>query len=230
MSSCLPATASAEPVRSHPFDYAFGDVAGEWFKDIPDDSEDLAVFAKLEAVERILDRMRPGGDAADIPEIGEEYLRLLFAAYRYWRGGRVTLDLEGETQELPSPQLDEQALGHFIQGVPQAAYVRLPQHRFWGQVEAGAPHEPIDGFFLVAAGRRGLEWLIVAILGFRPDRGGFSQVSVTALAHDLLTARSVRQPAFAPVMDGGDLAGFRSVTSVGELLLLARLALVSAGH
>jgi hypothetical protein len=212
-------------------------MAGEWFGEIqaaaqavPEGGEDLAVFAKLDAVERMLARMQPAGDAADIPEIGEEYLRLLFAAYRYWNGGSITRELEGDAEELPSPPLDEQALRQFIESVPAASYFRLPQHRFWGQVSADAPHEPMDGFFLVTAGRRGLEWLIVAILGFRPDRGGFSQVSVTALAHDLLTARSLRQPAFAPVMDGGDLAGFRSVTSVGELLLLARLALVSTAH
>jgi hypothetical protein len=40
----------------------------------------------------------------------------------------------------------------------------------------------------------------------------------------------MRDPPFAPVMEGGVAAGFKSVTSDGELLHLARLALKSAAE
>src|SRR5205085_12428402 len=133
----------------HPYDYGFGDVAAEWFKDIPKNTGDLSAFAKLDPVERVLAEMQPEGDAAQVPEINEEYLRLLYAAYRFWDAGRITHDVEGENQELPSQALDEQAVAEFVAGVPAAAYFRLPEHRFWAQVQADAPHEPLDGFFLV---------------------------------------------------------------------------------
>jgi hypothetical protein len=68
----------------------------------------------------------------------------------------------------------------------------------------------------------------VAVLGLREDRDGFSQISVTATSADVAAAAPSRQPALGPAMPGGDVAGFHSVTSVAEMLLLVRLALLSS--
>ncbi len=74
-----------------------------------------------------------------------------------------------------------------------------------------------------------LQLTVVAVLGLRPDRDGFSQITVSATVADMLAAAATRrEPPFGPVMDGGREAGFLSVTSEGELLHLAHLALLSA--
>jgi hypothetical protein len=70
---------------------------------------------------------------------------------------------------------------------------------------------------------------VVAILGLRSGREGFSQIAVTAPAAEMAEVEAALQtPAFPPMMEGGAEAGFRSVTSEAELLYLARLALDSA--
>jgi hypothetical protein len=72
-------------------------------------------------------------------------------------------------------------------------------------------------------------YTVAAVLGLRPERNGFSQLSVTAAASDLVAApKCIRQPPFEPVMEGGAQAGFHSVTSEAELLHLARVAMESA--
>ena len=74
-------------------------------------------------------------------------------------------------------------------------------------------------------------WTVAAILGLRSGRDGFSQITVTGGADDVAgAARDRRDPPFAPVMDGGGEAGFKSVTTAGELLHLAHLALISAAE
>ncbi len=181
--------------RLHPFDEVFGPVADEWFGTIRNvdqsESPDLAEFSRLAPVEVLLTTMQP--ETSD-PEGADEYLRLLYAGYHFWKSGNRYL------------------------------YHALPEHRYWAQVAEGAPHEPVDGFFIIP----GREWVIVAVLGLRADRPGFSQVSVVASADDVANARSPRDQPFAPAMAGGDAAGFSSITSVAELLALARLALDSA--
>jgi hypothetical protein len=47
---------------------------------------------------------------------------------------------------------------------------------------------------------------------------------------DFLAARLEPRPPFAPLMEGGAAAGFRSVVTVGELLILVSLALAVAGR
>ncbi len=106
--------------------------------------------------------------------------------------------------------------------------MRFPERAFWSQVDSQAPHEPLDGVFVIT-GRAGREIVVLGVLGLRPERGGFSQITATAVPEDLAAARAAaRQPPFDPAMDGGQVAGFRSVTSVAELLLLAHLALAHA--
>ena len=81
--------------RVHPFDVAFGAVADEWFGTIAAATRgqvaDLVQFARLDQVEQILAQLHPTEPTPETAQAGDEYLRLLYAGYRFWQGGRRTL-------------------------------------------------------------------------------------------------------------------------------------------
>lgn len=220
--------------RLHPFDVVFGTVAAQWFPPIRAEAAraklpgpDLARFARLPPVEKLLAQFRPETVNEANAEAGEEYLRLLYAGYRYWEDGQRTIGLERDQLEQRLASLANLAP---LTPPTSSAYLRLPEHWIWGQVKDGSPHEPLDGLFVIS-GHRARDLLVAAVLGLRPERDGFSQITVTAMPDDLRgVSRAARRPPLEPAMDGGRAAGFHSVTSVAELLLLAHLALVSAGE
>jgi hypothetical protein len=108
-----------------------------------------------------------------------------------------------------------------------ACYLRLPPHWVWAQATEGGPHEPLDGMFVVRS-RNGDVTTVVAILGLRAERGGFTQVSVRASPAEFAAARALRRtPPFAPLMDAGATRGYRSVMNPAELLTLTHLALLA---
>lgn len=215
--------------RLAPFDYAFADLAAEHFAAIREeaallhkDTSDRAQFFALPTVQRVLAAIEAPDVLTEAPEAGPEYATLLYAAYRYWLGGQHLIaitapDAATSTADMPL-------------SVPHGAcYLQLPERRYWSQIAEGEPHEPLDGMF-VAAGSDGREITVVAVLGLRADRGGFSEVSVTATPVEFAAAATeLRSPAFAPLMEGGDRAGFKSVATTAELLHLTRLAL-GTGH
>jgi hypothetical protein len=111
-----------------------------------------------------------------------------------------------------------------------ACYVQLPANWWWGQRDADAPHEPLDGVFVVTA-PRGDEITLLAVLGLRAERGGFTQVTVHAQPADFAAARTAqRDPPFAPLMEGGASGGVLSVATPAELLTLVQLALLAVAH
>lgn len=155
------------------------------------------------------------------PEAAVEYLSLLYVGYRYWEAGKHTF------------QVDRRSLEAFFRAPPTgplqaphgACYLELPERWFWGRIDEEASHEPIEGLFVVTAKA---EFMVVAVLGLREERHGFSQITVTGDDSDIKAAgESLRQPPFAPTMDGGVTAGFKSVTTQGELLHLSYLALAA---
>lgn len=218
--------------RLTPYEHVFGEWAEEAFAGIRDaanrtrtDTSDRARFGALPAVQHLLGEIEAPEVIAAEPSAGPEYLHLLYAAYRHWVAGQplIALDrtaLEAAMRDAPRA----------LQAPPlpaTACYLQLPQHHLWAPLAAGQPHEPLDGAF-VARRVDGLEYTIVAVLGLRPEREGFSQVTVTASPGDFAAAAvEVRQPLFAPVLAGGVAAGVRSVTSAAELLTLVGLALGS---
>jgi hypothetical protein len=208
--------------RLHPFDFAFGPVAEEWFGEIRSDggraARDPGVFAKLPAVEHIMAEMQT---EEGNPEASEEYSRLLYVAYHFWEHGRETITVPNEILEEPSETPYTQ---HPTANTEVAYYFSLPKNLFWAQVSADEPHEPADGFFVVSTGR---EWVILVILGLREERQGFSQISLIATRKDMDGAYPTRIPPLAPVMPGGEAAGFHSIVSADDLLYLVRLALIS---
>ena len=207
--------------RLHPFDLAFGPVAEEWFGEIRADggreARDPGAFAKLPAVERIMAEMQPEGGPAE-PEASEEYLRLLYVAYHFWEQGRETVTVPDKVLEISNTQ-------HATPNTEVAWYFVLARNRFWAQVNPTEPHEPVDGFFLVSTSRK--EYVLLVILGLREERQGFSQISLIVTTPEMERAVPVRLPPLAPVMPGGEAAGFRSIVSADDLLYLVRLALFS---
>jgi hypothetical protein len=211
--------------RLHPFTFALADVAETRFPDIRSqvlgEQIDLSTFAGLDSVRDLLQDFGSPDLVAAAPQAAAEYLSLLFVGYRYWDAGKHTFQLDRNAFEatIAAPPTAEPQVPH------GACYVEIPERWFWGQIDEGTPHEPIEGLFIAAAHS---EFTVVAVLGLRAEREGFSQITVTARGSDLVAAGSnARQPAFAPTMDGGTTAGFRSVATQGELLHLSYLALAT---
>lgn len=216
--------------RIIPSDLIFGEAIEDRFQLVKTEAEvsrrdftDPAQFAALSTVQHLLTEIESPKLLEQNPAAAAEYLILLYAAFRFWEGGKRVM------QVVPL-EWDDTFIAHFVSADPPeitagACYVQLPERRFWAQIESGAPHEPLDGCY-VATSRDGRQVVVVAILGLRTGRSGFSQVSLTVTQEELEAARTItRYPAFAPVMDGGAEAGFKSVESQAELLLLTQLAL-----
>jgi len=219
--------------RPNPFDYAFAALAEERFPAVREEAEetlkdtgDRSQFATLSSVQRILGDIESPELIEQDPHAGEAYLTVMYVAYRFWSAGRHVL---ATTAEWIDAAL-ETGGGMEPPLVPQGAcYVQFPEHWCWAQVDADAAHEPLDGIFVVQSSRE--EITVLAVLGFRPDRPGFSEVAVTALPSDFaFAAGEARTPPFAPTLDGGEQAGLRSLVSEAEVLHLASLALATGKH
>lgn len=185
------------------------------------DPRDRAEFARLPETQRLLGRL------GAVPEAPEAYLALLHAAYRFWDAGSVVV---APARAAIEPVLEPAAAPAVPPSVPEGAcYLQLPASWFWTQADDRGPFEPLDGCFLAVA-PSGREIDIVAVLGLRPGRAGFTQVALQVPPADFLAARLEPRPPFAPLMEGGAAGGFRSVATVGELLILVSLALAVAGR
>lgn len=220
--------------RLDPFSYAFGDLAAERFPDVQRDaaerladSGDRIAFAALPAVQRLLADVESPELIDARPEAADAYLTALYVAYRFWSAGCRVIPL---TQDALEHALRRAAPHELPTVAGGACYFQLAEHWVWARIGADEPYEPLDGFFVVASAD-GRALTVLAVLGLRPDRGGFSQLSVAATPHEVLMAgQAARTPPFASVLDGGDRAGVRSIVAAGELLHLAQLALVIAGN
>jgi len=218
--------------RLHPFDVVAGGLTDGWFGEVREaetqgagDAADRLRFLQLEPVRRVLRELNPPEDEAAGAAI-EEYGTLLYAVYRFWSTGRNSLTLERESLE--------HALARDVGASPtvphQACYLQLPERLFWARISDTAAPEPLDGLFL-AAGAGDREISVLAVLGLRPERRGFSQIAITVPPGDLARAKDfVRRPPFAPVLEGGERAGVKSLVSEAELLHLAHLALAEVAR
>jgi hypothetical protein len=160
---------------------------------------------------------------ADAPaEAVTEYGSLLHALYLHWDAGH------------PLRTLDRGALDRALSDLaplsrppasPGIAYVQLPERIVWAEPAPGAPHEPLDGCFVVLSASA---ISVLAILGFRTERGGFTTVQASATLP--LTPPAPRPDGTAPfasALPAGQRAGLLSVASPGELVALALLALAA---
>lgn len=218
--------------RPTPFELVFAPVADRLAgltgaaADVGRDPRDAREFALVPEVQRLLGDLQSPDIVERHPEASEEYLALLHAAYRFDTAGRRVVTTTRAQLEPWLSRLAPAAAPQIPQG---ACYVQLPVQWFWAQRGEGEPHEPLDGMFAVAS-PHGEEVTALAVLGLRAERGGFTQITVRARTVDFAEARVLgRAPPFAPLMEGGTTARFRSVASTGELLTLLQLALLSAG-
>ena len=217
--------------RPTPYELAIGEDIESRFPTVQADARaggkdvtDPAQFASLPTVQRILTDIESPELLADHPEAAAEYLALLYATFRFWEAGKVVCEVA--RQDWSDRDL---ARGSQLPEIPfGACYLQLSERWFWAQIDEAAPHEPLDGMF-VTQSADGQLLVVIAVLGLRSERGGFSQVSLTVARDDLTRADfDTATPLFAPAMAGGAEAGFRSVSSAADLLLLVQLALTQA--
>ncbi len=216
--------------RLTPFDVAFAELSDGRFPAVRQEAEesrrnleDRAQFASLSTVQHILADVESPEIIEQEPAAAVEYLTSLYVAFRFWNAGRLVFPIEREDIETALAIEPPATLPDIPRG---ACYVQLPEQLIWAQVGPDRPHEPVDGLFIVDA-QQPCEITVLAVLGLRRDRAGFSQVTVTASPSDALAARSTaRTPPFAPVLEGGERTAFKSLVTAGELLHLTQLALL----
>lgn len=208
--------------RPHPYDEIFAPVADAAFQEIQRAAghvSSMADFAKVPATSRFLEAVTPPQSAPPDPLMIGGFAHLAYTLYRFWQDGRRTItvlqaDLTTTSLESQKPVGDS---------LPGGAYLQFPERWFWARIDETAPHEPLDGIFVAPTAE---DVAITAILGFRPERVGFSQLTALADAAAFAAAPDFqREPPFAPVMEGGAAAGFRSLVSESELIHLTQLAL-----
>lgn len=206
--------------RPHPYDAIFAAMADEAFASIREQGDvgSIADFARRPAASAFLDLLAPPADRPSDPGVIAGVAHLAYTLYRYWQDGRITRAVP--RIDLGVANLDPAPATRNIAG---AVYLQFPERWFWAQIAESAPHEPLDGVFVAPTGH---DLALTAILGFRPERFGFSQLTALADASDFAAAAGMgRDPPFGPVMDGGDAAEVHSLVSEAELVHLAQLAL-----
>ena len=199
--------------RISPFDLVFGELAEERFPGLRASlagsgtaATDRDAFLLDRAVTEFLRELVPE-DAP--PESLHEFIAVLQHCFLFWDGGRDVRVVANT--DLPHAPFAPRAPG-------RASYLQLPSHLYWAQLEPDAPHEPLDGFFVHPHGH-GIRAL--GIFGLHPERPGFTVAEVSGPRPAELPRRADGSAPFAPLMEGGQAAGLRSVAGARELLALA---------
>lgn len=211
--------------RPHPWtilvealgDAPFAEIEGELAAARIDPFERDA-FVLVGAVGRVLRELVPDDAPA---EAVNAYAALLHALYLHRAAGRpvVAVTRERLRAGLAAPPPPPAP-------APGVCYLQLPERLVWAAPSADAAHEPLDGLFAMTTAAR---IQVVAVLGFRPEREGFTTMSVSApLPPTEAPARADGSAPFSTVLPAGERMGFVSVTSVAELAWLALLALAGA--
>lgn len=167
------------------------------------------------------------------PEALDQYRALLFQAYHHWSEGRrlFVLDTAAARYLVESaPALAEWSFAPPARSV----YLQLPGNLFWSSISPEDPPEPVDGFFVTsseaedAQGREFLTVDMLAVLGIRRARAGFSVIPVEMETGEGLPAPWEAPPRgegdFANAMPGGEIAGLYSILTTPEVLKLVTRA------
>lgn len=184
----------------------------------------------LPAAGELLRELRPvEPSTGDHQEVIARTGALLFHAYCFWRHGRGVHAMDAallrQTLDRAPP------VGSWLFRVPApAGYVQLPHHLFWARVADDAAAEPVDGFFWSVADPADplLHLDLLLALGLRRGRPGVSLVDLavedaTAAGHWADVRARPDGVDFENILPGGELQGYRAVTTRGEVLKLASL-------
>lgn len=182
------------------------------------DGLDRDAFLLDPAAVNLLRDLVPEGAPVEAVIAWAALLHMMYVAWaRDWPVASVSADALRAALERPS--------GLAPRTPPAVCYVQLPERLVWAEPEPGAPHEPMDGIFLVA----GQRLRAVAVLGLRSGRDGFTTMeSDLALPAAAPGTREGGSVPFASLLPGGDLARLIGVASPHELGALALLALATA--
>ena len=228
------------PARITPYELVFGapDFEARIFPRIGDEADvsgsdplHRSRFAFLTSATELARSLVPEEAPA---EALEQHEALLYHAYNFWRYGKRVYLLEAPVarylvEAAPSPGEWELVLPH------PSVYLQLPPNLFWASVSPESTPEPVDGFFVTSAegddplGEPYREVQVMAVLGIRRDRAGFSVIPFVTEAGPGIAAAwaeaSVREggDAFRSVLPGGEISGLYSLLTTDEALkLLAR--------
>lgn len=187
----------------------------------------IAELLALPAGGELLRELAPDATGADRGELVWQVGALLFHAFRYWLHGRIVYRFsEAAVRALLAQERND---WHF-RAPAAAGYVQLPRHRFWARPDPAAAAEPVDGFFWSAPQEpevvRGERLDLLLSLGVRAGRPGLTVVSI-ALEPGSDPAQWADVQArpdgsdFDNVLPGGELHGYRALTTHAEALKLA---------
>lgn len=170
------------------------------------------------------------------PEALDQYRALLFHAFNFWRFERRVYRMEPALARFlveAAPTLDE-----WEPSLPRpSVYLQLPENLFWSSITPETPPEAIDGFFVTgrrfpdARGREVTRLEVLAVLGLRRDRAGFSVIPIEAAAGASIVgpwaepAPAEGRRDFETVLPGGELSGLYSIVTAAEALKLVARAL-----
>jgi hypothetical protein len=181
---------------------------------------DRDAFLLPAAVGRVLRDLVP----ADAPaEAVTSYGALLHMLYLHWDRGWPVRPLD---RPALVSLLTARSAAAAAAATPRVCYVQLPERVVWAAPGPGAAHEPMDGLFTALGPTR---LLVLAVLGFRPERHGFTTIEAEAPVP--VPAPGERPGGTAPfvtVLPAGERMGLFSVVSSEELAALASLALATA--
>ncbi|HET8656291.1 MAG TPA: hypothetical protein VFL93_12295 [Longimicrobiaceae bacterium] len=165
------------------------------------------------------------------PEAAEQYRRMLYHAYNFWRAGELVYLLEPGVARYLVEAAPAMRDWEFTTARP-ALYVQLPANLFWGSISPESTPEPVDGFFVTttplgdAPGGAAQRVSVLVVLGIRRDRAGFSVIAIDTetgpgIAAEWAEAAGRQGGAdFENVLPGGEISGLYSILTAGEVLKL----------
>lgn len=204
--------------RSHPFALVFSGVADDRFPPIRaalGETPSLEAFLLAAPAIELLQALRPEEGLGDG---GDDFVALVWAAYRYWSAGAATTTLDDRRTRMLCRAPDASAPRAARIAPPASRYIQVAPRLIWASLDGGTQHEPLDGWFLVPEGDA---LVVVALFGVHPERPGLSVVAVEGTRPALPVHRADGAASFAPTMAGGDVAGLHAIATADELLALA---------
>ena len=180
------------------------------------DATDRDAFLMVSAAGALLRDLTPPDAPA---EAVHPYGALLHGLYLLWDAKWPVVAPDRAALERA---LADAAIPHRSHVDEGTAYVQLPERVVWAEPAPGEAHEPLDGCIVTVTETA---VTVLAVLGFRPEREGFTTLEATSrLPLPPLQRRPDGSAPFASTLPAGDRAGLRSVATPQELAVLAFLA------